>query len=486
MRQFLLISLFTICAAAKGQVIFADYSDPDVCVGRDGELWMTASSFQCCPGLPLLSSRDGQDWTLAAYALKALVPAGHYDTVRHGCGVWAPSIRFHNDTYYIYWGDPDYGILMTKSHDPRDGWSEPVMVVEGKGLIDPCPLWDDDGRCYLVNAWASSRCGFNSILTVRELTADGTKALGLPRMVYDGQVAGNHTVEGPKLYRRDGWYYILAPAGGVEKGWQLALRSRNVFGPYETKVVFHRDGIHQGGWVGDDFFAFQDRGAYGRVVHRLKVSMNDGWPMMRYEAAIDKPKSVGGAPQYQWHANYQEVFGFETAEGTRVYGHSTDGSFRNLWEVPNLYLRKFDGECFSDTLRLRVTATDSSQESGFVIMGRDYMRLSLRLDGGQFILSRIECHDADNGGTEAEERLTAVTARRYNAGALDNYECMVWVRMECSKGALCRIAFSTDNRRYTDLSAPFQARVGKWIGAKYGVFSISSGKQRGWVELIRN
>ena len=65
-------------------------------------------------------------------------------------------------------------------------WSRPVCVVPGKGMIDPCPLWDDDGRCYLVNGWAASRAGLNSILTVRELSADGTRAIGKPCIAFDG------------------------------------------------------------------------------------------------------------------------------------------------------------------------------------------------------------------------------------------------------------------------------------------------------------
>ena len=109
-----------------------------------------------------------------------LLPREHYNQVQHGCGVWAPSIRRHNGTYYIYWGDPDFGVWMVKTDNPMGRWSQPVMVMEGKGVIDTCPLWDEDGRCYLVNGWANSRCGFNSVLTVRELSADGSRVIGQP------------------------------------------------------------------------------------------------------------------------------------------------------------------------------------------------------------------------------------------------------------------------------------------------------------------
>ena len=256
----------------QNPVLNADYSDPDViCVGDD--YYLTASSFQCMPGLPVLHSRDLVNWTIIGYALQRQFPG---ELPQHGNGVWAPSIRHHNGEFYIYWGDPDRGLMMVKTKNPAGPWEEPVCVIPGKGMIDTCPLWDDDGRCYLVNGWANSRAGFNSVLTVRELSADGTRPIGQPVIVFDG---GNrdYTTEGPKFYKRDGWYWIMCPAGGVETGWQLAMRSKSPYGPYESKTVLRQgktpvNGPHQGGWVrtslGEDWFMhFQDKGPYGRVVH---------------------------------------------------------------------------------------------------------------------------------------------------------------------------------------------------------------------------
>src|SRR5690606_30601614 len=114
-----------------------------------------------------------------------------------------------------------------------------VLVEGGKGLIDPCPLWDDDGKAYLVYAYAGSRAGIKSILAVKQLSADGTKTLDEGRIVYDGHVV-DPTVEGPKFHKRNGYYYIFAPAGGVATGWQTVLRSKSVYGPYERRVVMHQ------------------------------------------------------------------------------------------------------------------------------------------------------------------------------------------------------------------------------------------------------
>ena len=175
-------------------VINADYSDPDVCAAADG-YYLTASSFNCIPGLPVLHSKDLVNWTIVGHALQEQLPRAVFDRPAHGKGVWAPAIRHHAGEFYIYWGDPDHGVMMVKTTDPAGRWSEPVCVVEGRGMIDPCPLWDDDGRCYLVNGWAGSRAGFNSVLSVRELSADGTRAIGRPRIVFDGGEPHNRRTE---------------------------------------------------------------------------------------------------------------------------------------------------------------------------------------------------------------------------------------------------------------------------------------------------
>ena len=273
----------------------------------------------------------------------------------------------------------------------------------------------------------------------------------------------------------------------MEKGWQVALRSRNVYGPFESRIVFHKNGIHQGGWVANKFIAFQDRGPYGRILQLLDVEWKNGWPMMR-ETKSDRTKSEKyKSPiqlQYQWHANYQDSFGFATNSGVRVYGHAVSPNFKSLWEVPNLYLRKFEGETFADTLHLTITATDESQQSGFVVMGRDYCRLSVELKGDAFVLKRITCKDADLGAAEEEELIGSIKARAYNAGAKTNYECRLSVRIQCDRRALCQFSYSTDGRQFQPITTPFQAREGKWIGAKYGVFSITHDAQsKGWIEL---
>jgi beta-xylosidase len=281
-------------------IINADYSDPDICVGASGEdFYMTASSFQCAPGLPVLHSKDLVNWQIIGHALREQTPYEVFNQPAHGMGVWAPSIRYNNGEYYIYWGDPDYGVYMVKTKNPAGRWDDPVLVIPGKGMIDTCPLWDEDGRCYLAYAYAGSRSGIKSVLSVRELSSDGTKPIGDPVLVFDGNNV-HHTAEGAKFYKHNGYYWIMCPAGGVATGWQLAMRSKSPYGPYECKTVLAQgetnvNGPHQGGWIqtkqGEDWFVhFQDKGAYGRVVHLQPVTWTNGWPVM----GIDKDGDMCG------------------------------------------------------------------------------------------------------------------------------------------------------------------------------------------------
>ena len=273
----------------KNPILYADYSDPDaIRVGSD--YYMIASSFNCVPGLPILHSKDLVNWSILNYALPARLPDHVYDKPQHGKGVWAPSIRYHKHEFYIYYPDPDFGIYVIKTKDILEGqWSAPELVLSGKGIIDPCPLWDDDGKVYLVTAWAASRAGVNSLLTIFRMNSEGTKVVDEGKHIFDGH-NDQKTIEGPKLYKKDGMYYILAPAGGVSTGWQVALRSHNIYGPYDTKIVLAQgktnvNGPHQGALVETQmgeywFLHFQDKGPYGRVVHLEPVKWIDGWPLI--------------------------------------------------------------------------------------------------------------------------------------------------------------------------------------------------------------
>lgn len=506
----------------RNPVLHADYSDPDVCaVGED--YFLTASSFNCTPGLPILHSKDLVNWKIVNYALKKVEPVEYYNEPRHGKGVWAPSIRFHEGMYYIYWGDPDFGIFMVKTRDPYGEWDAPVLVKAGKGMIDPCPLWDDDGRVYLAHAWAGSRAKFNSVLTVCEMNKEGTAVISDPVLVFDGNDGVNHTIEGAKFYKRNGFYYLFAPAGGVVSGWQLVMRSKDVYGPYEARIVMAQgktdiNGPHQGGWVdtpaGESWFLhFQDKGAYGRVLHLNPMKWVNDWPVIGVDRDGDgcgdpvsryrKPKTDKTYPietpvesdefdtrklglQWEWHANYQDVFGFTTNMGyARIYGHELSSHFKNFWEVPNLLMQKFPAEEFTATAKLKVSAKDDGQLSGLIVMGWDYSWIGVEKQGEKFLLKQAICKDAEQGNLEQVSTLAVLEpSKKFEAGLFPNFEREICIRVRVGKEAYCRFSYSLDGKKFTEAGTLFKARQGKWIGAKVGMFSVTPhGKERGWVDV---
>ncbi len=500
-------------------ILYADYSDPDVVAVGD-DYYLTASSFNCIPGLPILHSKDLVNWQIIGYALTEQLPRELFATPQHGKGVWAPAIRYHNGMFYIYWGDPDHGVFMVNTANPRGEWSKPVCVIEGTGMIDTCPLWDDDGRCYLVNAWAGSRSGFNSVLTMRELSPDGTHAIGKPRIVFDGGQE-NHTTEGPKLYKRNGYYWIMCPAGGVKQGWQLAMRSKNIYGPYQARRVMTQgstkvNGPHQGGWVHtpyneDWFLHFNDKGAYGRVVFLQPVDWSSGWPVMgnhRVNSGCGEPYTTYRKPksgsnikvnpqetdefnttelglQWQWHANYNQLWGMPTASGCmRLYTADLSTNFKNLWEAGNLLLQKTPAPQFCATAKLQFASKADNQYGGVIMMGMNYQALVVRRIGNQFLLQQLYCRGADTGG--AEQAKTLATLQPTHSDTIPYSPAIyidIYMQMRVNNG-LCQFAYSLDGKLYHTVGDTFTMRQGKWIGAKMGFVSERSNTKgnRGWID----
>lgn len=492
----------------KNPVLYADYSDPDACrVGED--FYMTSSSFGCVPGLQILHSKDLVNWSIVGAAIPYAIPPVNNEAPQHGNRVWAPSIRHHNGEFYIFWGDPDQGAFMVKAKNAEGPWSEPVLVKPGKGIIDTTPLWDDDGKVYMVHAYAGSRAGLKSVIAICELNADATKAVTPSRIVFDGHEE-QETCEGPKFYKRNGYYYIFHPAGGVPTGFQVVQRSKNVYGPYESRIVLAQgkspvNGPHQGAWVdtptGEDWFLhFQDMGAYGRVVHLQPMKWVNDWPVMGIDEDGDgcgdpvltyKKPNVGKTYpictpqesdefdgfklglQWQWHGNYNEKWMYCAGDKgfLRLYSYPVVKGYRNLWDVPNLLLQKTTApsQTVSTKITFKPTAKYEGERTGLVVMGLDYAGLVVENTKDGLVLSQVECKKADKGSEETvHEQVNLknstfyLKAKIYDTGKRINngYEQIV----------MCEFSYSTNGKKYKALGKPFQLKEGKWIGAKYGVF----------------
>lgn len=504
-RLVLLIGLNAAAALAQGSytnpVIHADYSDPDV-IRVDGDYYLVASSFCQAPGLPVLHSRDLVHWEIISHAVPRL-PSPHYNRPRHGGGIWAPSIRYHRGEFYIYYGDPDLGLFMVRGKNPAGPWEPPLLIREARGWIDPCPLWDDDGQAYLVHAWAKSRAGINSILTVHRMSPDGKKILDEGVTVFDGHDR-QPTIEGPKFYKHGGWYYLFAPAGGVKNGCQTVLRSRAVFGPYEERIVLEQgstaiNGPHQGGWVetaaGESWFIhFQDHGAYGRILHLEPMRWREDWPLIgidrdgngvgepvnsfrRPTAVLDASSNGYSIPQsdefsapslglqWQWQANIDsQWYSLTAAPGfLRLYTVGVDTAYRNGWDLANIVGQKFPAEEFEATIRMIFHAAKAGERAGLIIFGDDYTHLSLIAEEQGYLVQQGICREAEKGGTEEI------------ASSMKIEKPEIFLQVRVRSGGRCTFTFSEDGAHFLPFGSEFIAVPGKWVGARVGLFAMGFG-----------
>jgi len=500
----------------RNPVLDGDWSDPDVIrVGDD--FYLVASSFHRVPGLPVLRSTDLIGWTIVGHALDRLEPATEFAEPQHGCGVWAPAIRHHAGRFWIFFPDPDRGLFVTTAPSAAGPWSRPHPVKTGRGLIDPCPLWDADGSAYLVHAWARSRAGFNNRITCHRMSPDASRLLDEGRTVIDGdQIPGYRGLEGPKAYRRGDWYWIFAPAGGVATGWQAVFRSRHIFGPYEHRTVLVQgdtdvNGPHQGAWVdtatGQDWFLhFQDRGAAGRVVHLQPMRWaEDGWPRIgryagdgpgtpvRRHTRPDLPNGGPTAPaasddfpagepgqQWTWPANPRpDWYGPGRPRGLRLTCvRSADVT--DLRRLSNVLGQRLPAAPATVTAELTLDSDVPGGRAGLTILGRSYAWIGLeRTATGAALVCRVaDGPPADGVGTPMPDGHTRGAERDLAPPVplpvpLPAEGATATLRVNISPDNVCRFAAELPGARRVTVDTPYVAQPGHWVGATLGVFAAA-------------
>ena len=462
-------------------ILKGDYSDPDVIrVGED--FYMISSSFTYVPGIPVLHSRDLVHWELVGYAA-AQLPFERYRKPAHKCGTWAPSLRYHDGLFYVYVCLPDEGLFAFTARDPAERW-DCHWVKDVSGWIDPCPLFDDDGRTWLVHGFAASRCGINNILYAHEMSPDGLQVLDKGVLVYSGADHGDVTVEGPKWYKRQGEYWIMCPAGGVKPGYQLAMRSKNVLGPYEPKTVLSQgntpvNGPHQGGWFDDGqgrdwFIHFQDIGVYGRVPHLQPVDWSSGWPIMgkagepvmegdtglpECPMGLETSDEFQGTPglQWQWQANPDPAWFRPLYPGLRLYAAPADTLFE-AGQFMSQLMQYYDFD-METLLRAEPKAGDAC---GIGMIGYPYHCMTL--EEGKIRVLRGEIREY---GRSIPERVTETAVAE--ATAPGN---AVRMRMQVRAGSM-RFAYAAEEGEWQPIGEAYPLAPGGWTAARPGIFCLN-------------
>ncbi|MCR5605736.1 MAG: glycoside hydrolase 43 family protein [Treponema sp.] len=502
---------------AKNPIILSDYSDPDVIRVND-TYYMTASSFHFTPGLPLLVSKDLVHWNLVGYAAKN-IPMPQFNEPRHSKGVWAPSLRYHNGKFIIVVGLPDEGIFVTESDNFYDGWTSLRCVRKACGFIDPCPFWDKDGKAYIVHAYAKSRIGFKSKIGIFEVNPESLDAIGEDSFIFDGEIS-QPTIEGPKVYFRNGFYYIAAPAGGVKQGWQTLLKANNIMGPYEEHIVLsqgksHINGPHQGGLVdtpnGDWYFLhFQDRGVYGRVILLERAIWKDDLVFMGTEENAEPEDSfeVNLSPcstalpgiaanevnddfdngeyglQWQWQANVKaEAYVLKRSEkGLCLLCKNADKG--SLWNLPNVLSEKIVYEDFTAEIEMDISGLKEDERAGVLFLGGQYAGMEIKIIDNEPCLNYIESF-TDSYDSEKRVEKSVVIKKCFiqnkdsvkfiiNCNSLAPDKEKVSSGMadsECPSECCCDFSLNIDGNVIKSEKEAYKPGSDHWVGCKIAVFA---------------
>jgi beta-xylosidase len=497
----------TGCATAATQqatytnpILYADYSDPDVIrVGKS--YYLVASSFHFSPGIPVLKSDDLVHWKLIANALPKLNLAPDYDMpgpyelddtkskpitgTKYASGVWAPSIRHHNGLFYIYFPTPDEGIYMITAKDPEGPWSAPIHVIAKAGLEDPCPFWDDDGNAYLIHGMKGA-----GPLILHRMSADGTKVLD------DGVIVAEDKerlpiLEGPKLYKRNGWYYIFAPIGGVGTGPQAVGRAKSIYGPYEWRdVLVPTDDIkgpHQGGYVetpsGQGWFLhFNSEGAFGRIDHLQPVIWQEDWPVMGDNGkpvlrhampdtgAItddrlqdsDEFGSTKLGLQWSWNHNPDDTKWSLSARPGWLRLNA--GEAQSLTAARNTLTQILQGPAMQTTARFDISRMADGQRAGLSLFGVKPVWIGVVREGG---VSRITYASA---GIETTGPVLTGTTVDLSADVLPDQTS--------------RFAYSLDGKAFTSFGEQVPlSKFSWWKGSRPALFTFNKSAASGSVDI---
>jgi beta-xylosidase len=454
-------------------ILNADYSDPDVVRVKD-DFYMVCSEFHFM-GIPVLHSKDLVNWTIIGKVYHELKIDPVYDEMNgYARGSWAPAIKFHNGTFYVYFCTPNEGLYMSSATNPAGPWTLLYEVKRVESWEDPCPFWDDDGNAYLGH----STVGAGPVI-IHKMSSDGKSLLDDGIIVYVGKVA-----EGTKIYKRNGYYYLVIPEGGVEKGWQTVLRSRSIYGPYEKKVVLatgstNINGPHQGSLVelesGESWFIhFQSAGALGRVCHLQPVKWVDDWPLMGFDgepvAVYNKPYTGKNYPRclpacsdnfdttqlgYQWQWNHNPVNEKWSLTGKPGYLCLEALYAENIMRARNTLTQKLMGNDGVITVEMNIEQIQAGQNAGLAFLaGREENWTGIVAQPGFCTLE-------------------AVTAGvRYHGPRLS--QDTVWLRTEIHLSGDTFFYFSLDNEKYIQFGGPCKLSAGFWKGARAALFSFNT------------
>jgi beta-xylosidase len=469
-------------------VIYSDFPDPDV-IRVDSTYYMVSTTMFIFPGVTILKSYDLVNWEYCCNAVQRMdfSPCYNLDNCnRYSHGQWATSFKYHNGKYYLLFITLDEGGFLCTATAPAGPWKIRKLP---RGFYDPGLFFDEDGKIYVAHGYGT--------IYVTELDTNFT-AKGSDVLVFTGDIRDG--LEGSHMYKINGYYYLYCTYGGRD-GFQVALRSDNIYGPYDEMTVIRDDsylgtGLHQGALIETQTgewwtVIFQDGGAFGRFPSLQPVTWQDDWPMVGVDGkgVITYAKPNVGKEYPVTILPTSDEFENTTLGLQWGWNHNPDSTKWSLTENPG-YLRLKTAKVVSNlrdarntltqrifayytktlpttaTVRMNTAGMQNGDVAGLAVFQNPYAYIGIKRSGGVSYVVMI------NNGTR-------IDSARVDSSTL-------YLRAQANYGtSRVSFAYSLDNGTFiklgNELAMQFSLTI--FTGNKFCLFNYATIATGGYVDF---
>ena len=475
--------------AARNPLFWADYPDPDII--RVGEYYyLVTTTMHLMPGAPIMRSKDLQHWETVSYLFDELKDIPAYDLnggTKYGQGQWATSLRYHKGKFYALFvtnGVPGSWIYTTE--DPAKGWT---LHSHLKGFYHDASLFfDDDDRVYVFSGSGS--------VDITELEADLSKEKegGFKRHLEVQDTYDHGLLEGSRVIKHNGYYYLIMISWPRTGRHQLAYRAKSLDGRWEKRDIL-TDNFDQIGNVGQGTIVdgpngewygviFQDRGGVGRILTLSPVRWVDGWPLIGDEDGQVTPCNEVSTVTLdrQWNHNPDKTAYTYNAKKKELVLR-TASVVDNLFMARNTLTWRMWGPTCSDTVCLDISGMKDGDRAGFAAFNGDAGLLTVCKDGGKTQLVLTEESVVLNQQKQVTDNKVTEKAR------VDIKGKQVWLRIhgDFNRGRdMATFEYSLDGKTFQPLGGEFKMRFDYrrlFMGTRYAVFNFATKVKGGQVKV---
>jgi len=490
-------------------ILPADFQNTDVLRVGSHYYYISATKAMS-PGMAVLTSDDLIDWNIVGHVIPDITQFGprfnydHMDGAQRG--VWAGTLAYHGGLFYVYFTTPDEGIFVSTAANPAGPWSPLTCLIKAAGWDDPAPLWDDDGKAYLVttNFALDPKNGKTYNIHLFQMSSDGLNIkLETDKIIYQSRGS-----EANKLYKFNGLYYHFFSEVTREGRVPMIGRAKTIAGPYEVHQLNHVNvrtdrepnqgsilQTHTGKWV---FITHHGVTEWeGRPASLLPVTWVDGWPVAgeigpdgignmvwsgaepipvtrrtgiapTMSQATDDFNTAELSPRWEWY--FQPKAGAWSL--TEHPGYLRLHALRpldpgNLLKSPDILTqRPFRVNHNVAVVKMDIDHMVDGEKAGLCFLGRTYGSIDVVREDGS-----VSFAFDNNGQTTAGPRLATNVKT-------------VWLEAEWGTPGEAQFSFSTDGKRFTPLGETFQiTSFGGFLGAKVGIYTSINLKDEGYVDV---